>query len=66
MSATSKHWTADMAQKKQAARSEVTIQDKPVALCRCWASKKFPFCDGSHQKLDTEQGPVIVRYEEKS
>jgi len=33
----------------------VDLQDKvkdgkPVAYCRCWKSKTFPLCDGSHAK----------------
>ena len=40
-----------------------TITLKPgekVALCRCWRSKKFPLCDGSHRQDNHSQGPVIV------
>ena len=33
--------------------------DEKVALCRCFGSKKFPFCDGSH-KHHPGKGPVIV------
>lgn len=37
--------------------------DKGV-FCRCWKSKKFPYCDGSHAKHNTETGdnlgPLIV------
>ena len=35
-----------------------------VAFCRCWQSKKFPYCDGSHRKHNEETGdkvgPVVV------
>jgi len=31
-----------------------------VALCRCFASSKFPFCDGTHKQHDGK-GPVIVK-----
>uniref|UniRef100_A0AC35U2J2 JmjC domain-containing protein n=1 Tax=Rhabditophanes sp. KR3021 TaxID=114890 RepID=A0AC35U2J2_9BILA len=38
------------------------------AFCRCWKSKKFPYCDGSHNAHNKENsdnvGPVIVRVEE--
>lgn len=33
-------------------------------LCRCWKSKNFPYCDGSHAKYNEETGdnlgPVII------
>ncbi|CAG0904172.1 unnamed protein product [Cyprideis torosa] len=39
------------------------IGDKKV-FCRCWRSKKFPYCDGSHTKHNDETGdnvgPLIV------
>nr|CAG4636685.1 EOG090X0JRY [Eubosmina coregoni] len=39
------------------------IGDKAV-YCRCWKSEKFPFCDGSHTKHNTETGdnvgPLII------
>lgn len=35
-----------------------------VALCRCYRSAKFPYCDGSHIKHNEETGdniaPVVV------
>jgi len=35
-----------------------------VALCRCWKSAKFPYCDGAHNALNKTTGdsvgPVIV------
>lgn len=31
-----------------------------TALCRCFKSLEFPFCDGAHRMLDSNVGPVIV------
>ncbi|MFQ5341703.1 MAG: CDGSH iron-sulfur domain-containing protein, partial [Anaerolineae bacterium] len=25
---------------------------KNVAFCRCWQSDKFPYCDGTHRKVN--------------
>ncbi|XP_023339436.1 CDGSH iron-sulfur domain-containing protein 2 homolog [Eurytemora carolleeae] len=40
------------------------ISEKAV-LCRCWKSKKFPYCDGTHAKHNKETGdnvgPIIVK-----
>ncbi len=30
-----------------------------VALCRCFASQQFPYCDGSH-KQHPGKGPAVV------
>ncbi|XP_030058961.1 CDGSH iron-sulfur domain-containing protein 1 [Microcaecilia unicolor] len=36
-----------------------------AVYCRCWRSKKFPFCDGSHTKHNDETGdnvgPLIIK-----
>lgn len=31
-----------------------------VALCRCYESKLFPFCDGSHKQADHNIGPAEI------
>jgi CDGSH-type Zn-finger protein len=35
-----------------------------VAVCRCWQSDKFPYCDGTHRKHNAETGdnvgPAII------
>eukprot|EP00088_Acartia_fossae_P064820 TRINITY_DN79844_c0_g1_i1.p1 TRINITY_DN79844_c0_g1~~TRINITY_DN79844_c0_g1_i1.p1 ORF type:complete len:145 (+),score=40.94 TRINITY_DN79844_c0_g1_i1:28-462(+) len=40
------------------------LGDKAV-FCRCWKSKKFPYCDGSHAKHNKDTGdnvgPLIVK-----
>ncbi|XP_060064138.1 CDGSH iron-sulfur domain-containing protein 2 homolog B-like [Ylistrum balloti] len=40
------------------------LADK-VTYCRCWRSKKFPLCDGSHNKHNEETGdnvgPLVLR-----
>ncbi|TNM99075.1 CDGSH iron-sulfur domain-containing protein 1 [Takifugu rubripes] len=36
-----------------------------AVYCRCWKSKKFPYCDGSHSKHNDETGdnvgPLIIK-----
>ncbi|XP_062856671.1 CDGSH iron-sulfur domain-containing protein 1 [Trichomycterus rosablanca] len=38
---------------------------KKVVYCRCWRSKKFPYCDGAHTKHNEETGdnvgPLIIK-----
>ncbi|WAQ95719.1 CID2B-like protein [Mya arenaria] len=39
-----------------------------VSYCRCWRSKKFPICDGSHNKHNEETGdnvgPLVLKRKE--
>lgn len=45
-------------------RHQLDLEGDKIALCRCWKSKKFPYCDGSHRQYNQEHndnlGPVIV------
>uniref|UniRef100_A0A3B0MWY2 Iron-binding zinc finger CDGSH type, putative n=1 Tax=Theileria annulata TaxID=5874 RepID=A0A3B0MWY2_THEAN len=36
-------------------------KDVKVCVCRCWQSKKFPYCDGTH-KLLMENGDNVGPY----
>ncbi|XP_046667242.1 CDGSH iron-sulfur domain-containing protein 2 homolog [Homalodisca vitripennis] len=44
----------------------VNIEDlgEKAVFCRCWRSKKFPYCDGSHGKYNKDHGdnvgPLVV------
>ena len=45
---------------------DTLVLDKPkVALCRCWQSSRFPYCDGSHREYNEKHqdhlGPIIVQ-----
>mmetsp|Transcript_13193 Transcript_13193/g.34374 ORF Transcript_13193/g.34374 Transcript_13193/m.34374 type:complete len:104 (-) Transcript_13193:391-702(-) len=36
---------------------EDLLKDKPAAAyCRCWRSKTFPMCDGTHAQFNKETG----------
>lgn len=47
--------------------NSVDIEDigNKAVFCRCWKSKKFPYCDGSHNKHNEEcgdnVGPLIIK-----
>lgn len=50
--------------------TSVDIEDlgNKAVFCRCWRSKKFPYCDGSHNAHNEEcgdnVGPLIVKRKE--
>ncbi|CAL1530609.1 unnamed protein product [Lymnaea stagnalis] len=41
--------------------NSVDIEDlgDGAAFCRCWRSKKFPYCDGSHNAYNKETGDNV-------
>ena len=43
--------------------SETLKPGDKKAFCRCWKSKKFPYCDGSHRNIcepNSALGPVVI------
>lgn len=50
----------------------VEIEDlgEKTCFCRCWRSKKFPYCDGSHyehnQATGDNVGPMVVQRKQES
>ena len=41
----------ELGQTRRVSGREVPVEKETVALCRCGASTKKPFCDGAHSKV---------------
>ena len=39
---------------------EYPVERRPIALCRCGASTKKPFCDGTHSRIGFQAAEEAV------
>ncbi|XP_065843303.1 CDGSH iron-sulfur domain-containing protein 2 homolog B-like [Oscarella lobularis] len=57
----------DKDKNKVATSKDIEELGEKAVFCRCWKSKKFPYCDGSHNKHNQSTGdnvgPLIVKNE---
>ena len=42
---------------------KVEPSDKPIFVCACGLSRKFPFCDGTHKACRDEEAGKTYRYD---
>ena len=40
--------------------AEYSVDRRPIALCRCGASTKKPFCDGTHSRIGFHAGEAAA------
>ncbi|GIW63109.1 MAG: hypothetical protein KatS3mg090_0935 [Patescibacteria group bacterium] len=43
----------------------ITVNDKEVWICQCGLSADFPFCNGTHHKIQDEPENELYQYDEK-
>lgn len=44
---------------------KIEPSDKPVWVCACGLSQKFPLCDGHHKQCDAEQDGRVYTYDDQ-
>eukprot|EP00045_Choanoeca_perplexa_P005594 m.47176 g.47176 ORF g.47176 m.47176 type:complete len:129 (+) comp13207_c0_seq1:71-457(+) len=53
-----------LSESKVVDKETVNFKGDKIAICRCWKSKKFPYCDGSHgahnKATGDNLGPFLV------
>lgn len=45
---------------------KIEPSDKPIWVCGCGLSKKFPFCDGTHKACAKEEPGVLYVYDREN
>lgn len=43
-------------------KSDIDPENGDIAVCRCGLSAAFPFCDGTHNRIDGEEDELCYRY----